>query len=1520
MSELGVSLIEKPKDFKNSDVLAVDKAVTLSLNKPQDQSELRGCFNNIKSSVIDSFSFKTVTLPFESTTIKISTKHSLLLGTKGESKKIALVDLKSPDAKAKLIKIDHETVTCIRFSPDEDLIFLGTMDGFILKYDFPSFTNLKTYDLTDNDTQEYAIQFDYHSNGYLYAAHYENWRIRRINIETAEVEVIGRLEGITYIRVNSQETHVAVCNDEVVKVYSRDRKWLEFSYKLKNEDDENENEYKCEIEFSTSGTLFGISYGNTIKIWNISENYGETLKDTKKEKKYKSFTLNTNKDISSFKFNSDDTFIVAVGVDQSINIWDINSETQTPKFMNQPIDYYQNDEYELEFDLELDEDKNLIYTHERYSDKSHIWKGIFLDKAAFPKSSFCKENQRILNQKNGNRVIVTDPENNRIVVWSIDDLAFVREIKLDSIPYDITFNGESQELLYIGSEGVIYVLETTEYSIVESISSGSSGKIYAISSTPLYIISGGSSKSLAIQGRAGGFNHYINVHDSEISVIKSNDAFVVSGDESGDIYVHIIDNWLLHAHFTSHKQSVKYIEFINNGEEIITISHDKKCIFWSLNEKVKLKDHELEEEADSSVLSKDQKSFILSTNTGNVHVYNLPSFKLINTLHYKSTCNQRLILDSNENYLIVSNDEGIFRTKSPVSPENPTIISQNINIPELIIFLKDIKKGSDEKNNNWIIAPFMVNSMHYYSFENLKTQLRKAFMSKSDYLNSVAGTPLDISLKKGNIEATGVIISHLKLRVKEDKFALETLSDCIIDLNKGGFKGLDELYTDSLVICSQDDLPESTTGDIKLPQIKYGLTAVIDPLTFGVSKESLGEKKITFLISTIRLNLELGSSESIEFLESLLECSNTEIFKTKFIQTILNDKWNRLKWILIFNGFLYAVYLLSLSYYIMYEDFAVLNVSLVSNIILFFYEVLQVSLDPAEYIKGLWNYIDITRAALFYAYYIFTSLNSSSDTYLADQSVPIELNIILLLLTIISWVRGITLFTIYSETRYMIGLLGEVLKDIVPFALVVLYSVAAFSFITLSSNKISSPGEPIETGQFLQSYFDAIGSFEGSTEYTFKSFLIVLATVFNCIIMMNLLISILGTTYGRVNDDSLVEGLKQLTNLIIEAESVLFLRKGRKKRTFLHICEEYNPPEVAADDIRLRFKTVNAELAEIKKTHISNHSKNEETLKGIIAKQEDTISKLKTTKEELTAVFKNTTEELQKQILEVLKKESANKKPEEEEKNQNKKIFRCLNDHELKGNFTDEPRACDICRSYIQNTYVYQCNICNFDLCLECADFYFEHLKDNKTDFKCYLGHVLLHFDDINQFYNERKYEISNCRECNLDFSIEESAKEAFHCIVCLYSVCKSCTDIYAKAIASKEKKKCTKPHELVWKHKELYLDRNSLIITCSKCNKDINGAGFYTCECPRHLCLNCVNTDYLGAPKEKAAGEEHSEDDEENSEEGEENSEEGEENAEESEEKPEEGEEKPEEGEEKPEEGEKNSEEAEESSDEAED
>lgn len=1420
MSGLSQPLVSGQAEFAHSFALSTASNQALKSLEAIDKSGLKDKLKEIQDTVNSTYKYNAIELPFECRLIKLSAKHNVVFGASSEPGLVVVKNLQD-DTKTITLKATQERITCIRLNEEQDKIFLGDRNGSIYIYEFPL---MNTETAKTIEAGNGYVVFDVYEE-FIYACCYYSYSLIVIDTNTGSSRIIADAMRPNYIRVSSDGMFVAMSENEQIVVFSRELMWKQFVYKIKRrkEDEQNDSKElrKYEIEFLNQSTKIGISYDNVIEIWDLETG---KLEHTKK--------LHTESDITSMKFSYDDSYLLAVGYDHSISIWDLSLETPLPKFLNHPVKEFDKDPRfnfdRLYYDLELDEDRNLIYSHALNSKYSFQWKGIFVDKETFPNSKFEKDGQRCIVNKRKNEVIVTKYSDGGLFVWDIESMNFVKEVKIpEGGAWEVTFADLDETRLLVGSDNIIYEFDADDFTLIRDIKNNWAGSIYCLRTNANYIISGGSNSTIVVQNHQGMLNTEIKCYESMITGMKISNKYLITGDANGFVGIHILGTWEQYAMLKEHNNWIRTIETFSNEDTLITVAHDGKCIFWSMYDKIAIKITMLSEESgvDSCYLSNDERRFFMSSNNGVLSIYNLPSFRCMTTLNYKSSY-QRFAVDRDEKYFIVSNNDGVFRTKGGIAPDSPMIIDEHIDIPKVRRFLHGERKCFVENKDSWVIAPYMVNSLHYYANENAKKELKVAMLNNSPYIKSSLGTPLDIALLKGNTEAAGTIIAKLKARVVENNYALETLSDCLCELNKKGFKGLDELYNECL-IKSPEKLPIACAEDVSLPIVSYSLTMKVNPVDFIGEGVDEGGKRVTFLISTIRMNLEIGSQESLDFLESLLECSNTEIFKTKFIKTILNDKWDKVKWITYLNGLIFVLYLISLSIYIVHKDFIYLYIALVLNVLSFLYEVLQMYVDFLDYWKDFWNYIDISRAAFFYVLFYFKYSDPEME----------YTNEILLTVTILSWVRGITLFSLSTSTRYMVSLLGEVIKDIIAFAIVVFYSILSFAFIKLAfldtSNFNNDAGSLINSN-IISSYFEAIGG--GDSESTgFTLFLVIINSIFNVIIMMNLLISILGTTYGRVNDNAEVADSLELTEMIIEAESLYFHKRSEKKRTILQICEEYTPPEIVGqDDIKLKFKTVKNEMETIKENHEKFYKMCISKFEGLAFRHGDTQVKMENNKKDIIHEIKKYNEDLRKELITSMEEQA------EDSKEDIRKLFVCLNEHSLKSRIA-EGIICNICKGYFGNQEVFTCAMCDFDMCKGCAHLYHSH-SSRKTPMKCRIGHIILHFDQIGEYLESSNRETGQCcRFCNT-----EVVDEAFCCVPCMFFACPACVQTFEKVNFNKDGSlKCQKSHSLVWKHKDLY--KENLKLKCTKCKEFRIGAGFFTCsECPSNWCLSCIKKEFL--------------------------------------------------------------------------
>ena len=419
------------------------------------------------------------------------------------------------------------------------------------------------------------------------------------------------------------------------------------------------------------------------------------------------------------------------------------------------------------------------------------------------------------------------------------------------------------------------------------------------------------------------------------------------------------------------------------GENLI----ESFFIVWSAEDKCKVKITKVEFKITSLYLSKDEHELVVCTQDGRISVYNLPGFVKILSLYYSNTKKKKAVKESvqgprnhreslinitkyeppyetdkeqansdnpeaqssandasntvasvdmstnkqlfsfanNEALLVVSNDNGVYISKSPLDYENLRIYGFPINVREIYVSLlataeqlKQQYEGKRKFASSWVIGPYTLNLSHLFAFRNLNDLLKQELVNKGMYLQSDFGFPINITLEKDNIESSGVIIAELRKRIENDIYALESLNDVITQLNEKGFKGLDELYKACLVpnfeintincdeseslpivifttspLISEDKFEfksdvAKAVKEKQNPQISIaeeGKKGQVAVKSEEGDKKEVKNQRVKFFRSCLRLNLALGSSDSIKFLNSIMDCQNTDIFETKYIKS-----------------------------------------------------------------------------------------------------------------------------------------------------------------------------------------------------------------------------------------------------------------------------------------------------------------------------------------------------------------------------------------------------------------------------------------------------------------------------------------------------------------------------------------------------------------------------------------------------------------------------------------------------------
>ncbi|CAG9325632.1 unnamed protein product [Blepharisma stoltei] len=377
-------------------------------------------------------------------------------------------------------------------------------------------------------------------------------------------------------------------------------------------------------------------------------------------------------------------------------------------------------------------------------------------------------------------------------------------------------------------------------------------------------------------------------------------------------------------------------------------------------------------------------------------------------------------------------------------------------------------------------------------------------------INSVFNqNPLSIAILKGFKNCITSVILSLDNYLVIHPYSLKNLSiDSLIKLNLSSCGSLVTFYQSIFRKDTSEHLAKFCCNSAQLPVQFLSKNIYIENRNL-LSKEALKEqeKPIAFMSSHILLDLTFGSQKSIDFLYSIHDSPNPNIIMTSLIQDIIRYKWRKISWVMYFQAFVYMLYMLLLSFYVLYfiENDSFLFVLFFLSMLLSLYEVYQFFASPLSYIKDLWNYIDIARTISSILYFVI-SLTTSASTITRE---------VLSFLVIISWLRGIAYFRVFSNTRYMVNLISEVIKDMTSFLILLFYSTLSFAFIFL----VLDNNNPQFIDYLKISYRFDVGDFDTADMNSMQWICFFLVSMINMIVMLNLLIAIMGDTFGKVQEN-----------------------------------------------------------------------------------------------------------------------------------------------------------------------------------------------------------------------------------------------------------------------------------------------------------------------------------------------------------------------------------------------------------------
>jgi hypothetical protein len=186
-----------------------------------------------------------------------------------------------------------------------------------------------------------------------------------------------------------------------------------------------------------------------------------------------------------------------------------------------------------------------------------------------------------------------------------------------------------------------------------------------------------------------------------------------------------------------------------------------------------------------------------------------------------------------------------------------------------------------------------------------------------------------------------------------------------------------------------------------------------------------------------------------------------------------------------------------------------------------------------SYFLQIWNYIDIIPPIGIFLLILLQ--------FITIENLTLESSI-KAIVSFFMWAKFLYFFRIFKETGYLIRMILTVMYDMRHFLLVLLIGIFAFadSFLSISMLNEDQSDRFVTSfiGSSVYTYRLILGDFNtdefGSVSVLLVWILFLLCTVFNMIIMLNLLIAIISESFATVTSNASNAAYQEMSALIFE--------------------------------------------------------------------------------------------------------------------------------------------------------------------------------------------------------------------------------------------------------------------------------------------------------------------------------------------------------------------------------------------------
>lgn len=631
-------------------------------------------------------------------------------------------------------------------------------------------------------------------------------------------------------------------------------------------------------------------------------------------------------------------------------------------------------------------------------------------------------------------------------------------------------------------------------------------------------------------------------HWNSVTTLVNFNDFLLSGSHDQTIQIWDLTTLTSVYKYKAHDSSIKKIKVHPNSKSFLSYACDRTFKYWYSGfppSEVSLPS------TPSNIISlayvQNGQFFYTGDKKGKVCVYCSRDLVNLIELEFGEIIHEILEFKSDKSVILAVGKKIII--KRELMSQTGILTYPNCHGFLYFQYLSSMLKGKNlsfkQNYKDVIIMPMKINVLHALVYINDYENLKIALESSTKFLKSCGKTPLKLALDRGSYQCVDIILKYVPMMQKTTNPKIFcTIEDDIYEIFALQLKNLPLLLSYAFPVVKNNNLPN--LANINRSKNFLSELPGINPINFNLTGN---QNSIEFRVSLFKIPLELGSKKCLLVLNNIFKSENTEIFNQKLIQSILEYLYYQSFSILLFFNILNLISIFILIIFKIFEDSTIYSyLVLTINGLNFIFELSQMVQNFGYYIGDIWNIIDQIRilssclAALL--------LILGTDKWITQEALSVAL--------LFSMFRLISIFRLFSGTRYMIRMVFQVILDISSFLLLLFFTTftLAFSFFVLKP-------EAGVYSTFTQIYLMNFGEFEyeqlaGNDLYS--SGLFYVALFINPLVMMNLLIATMENTYSKIQENLLISNYREIASLTIEASSIMFWKRKQEKKYFLQTC------------------------------------------------------------------------------------------------------------------------------------------------------------------------------------------------------------------------------------------------------------------------------------------------------------------------------------------------------------------------------